>query len=336
MKILIIGGGAVAEMFHIPASIELFGINNVFIAEPNDIQKQKVSEKFNLVNTFKDFHEAIEKVDFVIISTPPQIHKEISIECINANLPILCEKPLANTLKECESIIKSIKINNRVFAVCHTFRFFPNRIHIRKMINAEYFGNKIYIDIQQGDPSGWQTVSGYTFRKEFVPGGVLLNEGIHSLDFLLWCFGKPTLVEYLDDSIGGIESNASMILNFNNNVKANFRISRTCTLTNKIMIKGSSKCAELDIYDMEKITLFQNGEKEIKDMSTEQPFNWNTIAIYQLQDFLDSIRNNKKPSCDAIQAAEVIDLIECCYNIKKSLPLPEKAPIQGLRWGGKK
>lgn len=332
MKVLIIGGGAVAEMFHIPSSIELLGVGNVFVAEPDKDQHGKLSAKFGLTNLCDDYKKALKSVDFVIIATPPHLHAEIMIECIRENLPILCEKPITRTINESKSVLDINDEINVTLGVCHTYRFFPNRIHVRELIKEGYFGKEVIVDIQEGGPASWPTVSGYTFRKEFVPGGVLFNEGIHSLDFLMWCFGKPVDVEYYDDSLGGVESNASMKLLFKDNSQTTFRISRTCSLSNKIIVKGSSRYVELDIYNMNRIKVNNNDPETISKNPNSELVDWTTIAKYQIEDFLEAINNNKKPMCTMEEGANVVKLVEHCYRIKRGRPLPEKAPIPGIRW----
>mgnify|MGYP006992185445 CR=1 FL=1 len=47
-------------------------------------------------------------------------------------------------------------------------------------IKDGFFGNDVFITVHEGYPSGWPTVSGYCFRKEMVPGGVLYDNGIHT------------------------------------------------------------------------------------------------------------------------------------------------------------
>ena len=59
MKILIIGGGAVSESTHIPAAIKVVGVENVFLAEPNIAQSQKIAEKFTLQNCVADYKDVL-------------------------------------------------------------------------------------------------------------------------------------------------------------------------------------------------------------------------------------------------------------------------------------
>jgi predicted dehydrogenase len=330
MKVLIVGAGAVSETFHIPSAINLFGVDNVFIADPSITQQNHIKKKFNLENVFDEYTNSLSEVDFVILATPPHIRSEIFEKCIEKNIPVLCEKPAILYSKEGQGIIKQNKQNNIIIGLCHTYRLFPNRLYAKKLIEEGYFGNNINIEISEGFPSDWPAVSGYNVRKDLVPGGVLMDAGIHSLDFLLWTLGDVSEFEYVDDGLGGLESNALVNLKFQNNSTAKFRISRTCTMPNKITITGSGKKLTLDVFEMTAIK-YDDNEIQTIDISPDfEDYNWNTIGKYQLKDFTEAMEKSTLPICTMEEGVQVIGLIEEFYKIKRSRPLPEKAPLPGL------
>jgi nucleoside-diphosphate-sugar epimerase/predicted dehydrogenase len=312
MKILIIGAGAVAESSHIPAAIKLLGIDNVYLAESNKLQLDKIIFKYGLKNYDTNYQNLFNYIDAAIIATPPHTHNEIIKNLIIANKPILCEKPLSPDSIETKKIIKTNE-NGILIAMCHTYRFFQNRIKVRNLIKGGYFGDQVSIDIQEGFPSAWPTVSGYCFRKEMVLGGVVFDAGIHSLDFILWCLGEPTNIEYTDDQMGGLESNANIKLMFVNG-EASFRISRTCELSNKIKVSGNGKTVELDIYEMN--NLFEDGVVSIADQ--HKMLDWSTIGECQIRNFVDAIEQKTEISCDIEDGLRVIEILEKCYTLKQT------------------
>ncbi|SOD81219.1 NAD-dependent epimerase/dehydratase family protein [Spirosoma fluviale] len=312
MKLFIIGGGAVSESTHIPAAINIIGAENVLIAEPDNIQSQKIATKFGLQNFVVDYKEVLDKVDAVIIATPPHLHNAILADCIKANLPVLCEKPLSPDSKESKAVL-SKNNNGLILGVCHTYRLFSNRLKVRELIKSGFFGNQINIDIQEGFPAGWPTVSGYCFRKELVPGGVLFDAGVHSLDFILWCLGEPININYEDDKMGGLESNAKINLQFQSG-SADLRISRTCELSNKIIVSGNGNIIELEIYEMNKLLI--NGVNIIAD--TNRLLDWTNIGECQIKDFIDATQNKSKISCTIEEGLRVVEVIEKCYSLKQA------------------
>ena len=59
MKLLIIGGGAIADCNHIPTAKKLLGIENVVLAEPNVAQAEKLKRKHGLLRVVNDYHEVL-------------------------------------------------------------------------------------------------------------------------------------------------------------------------------------------------------------------------------------------------------------------------------------
>lgn len=303
IKLLIIGGGAIADCNHIPAAKKLLGMENIVLAEPNETQANKLKEKHGLLHIVSDYHEALDIVDACVICTPPHIHNAILKDCIATNKHVLCEKPLSPSSKETAEILQTVP-NGLVIGMCHSYRFFPNRKEVHQKIKDGFFGNDVQITIHEGGSGGWPTVSGYCFRKEMVPGGVLYDNGIHTMDFALWCLGAPIKIEYKDDWVGGLESNAEMHLKHENG-SSSLYFSRTVELSNTIIVEGNGHKAILDVYLGGKYIL---DGKEVVCPSD---------GVSQLSNFLNAIEGKEKIMCSVEEGLDVIKLLEQCYAQRK-------------------
>lgn len=319
MKLLIIGGGAIADLNHIPAAKKLVGIDNLILAEPNHAQAERLAKKHGLVHVVDDYHEALSDADACIICTPPHVHNVILKDCIAAHKHILCEKPLSPSSAETKEILQSAP-EDLTIGMCHTYRFYPNRKKVRQRIQEGFFGEQVSITINEGLPSNWPTVSGYCFRKELVPGGALYDNGIHSLDFLLWCLGQPDDVRYEDDAMGGLESNLTIEMRFGQ-AKAYYKLSRTRELSNTIVVEGNGHKAELGIFEQNKYIL--DGE----ELQTEETVR--NVGVKQLANFLDSLAGKAELSCPVSGGVAVMELLERCYA-QKEVKAYEKHPLGGF------
>ena len=318
-RLLIIGGGAIADSTHIPAAKALVGADNVILAELNPVQKEKLVEKHGLIHTVSDYHEALPECDVCIICTPPHVRNAILKDCIAAGRQVLCEKPLSPSSTETKAILESTP-DNLTIGMCHTYRFYPSRKEAREMVKSGFFGDSPVVTINEGLPSNWPTVSGYCFKKELVPGGALYDNGIHSLDFLLWCFGEPKEIVYKDDALGGLESNLTIDFQFDK-AKASYKLSRTRELSNTIVIEGNSHKVELGIFETRKMKVDGVGricKERMRD-----------LGMAQLKNFLDSIDGNAELSCPVSDGLAVIETLERCYAQKKIKPV-EKHPLGGF------
>lgn len=316
MKLLIIGGGAIADCNHIPSAKKELGVENIVLAEPNQEQAEKLKTKHGLINVVSDYHDALSSVDACIICTPPHIHNAILKDCIAAGKHVLCEKPLSPSSKETREIIKNAP-KNLVLGMCHSYRFMSSRIEVRQMIKEGFFGDKVSICIHEGDPSDWPTVSGYCFRKELVPGGAFYDNGIHSADFLLWCLGSPDSIEYSDDAMGGLESNLQLRMQFGQ-ASGFMQISRTISQSNTIVVEGNGHKAVLDVYD---------GSKYILDGKT---ILCKSVDCAQLNNFLNAIEGKETIGCPIEEGIAVIELLEQCYSLRKAKEV-DKKPLGGLK-----
>ncbi len=293
MKAVIIGGGAISDLFHIPAALDVLGREHVYLAEPSEEQRDKMKKKYALEHVGGDYREFLSGVQLAIIATPPHLHLEIIRHCLEAGVHVLCEKPLALNFTECTHLLDLQQKSAVQVGMCHTYRFFPNRQEIREKIRSGFFGGRFDITIEEGEPASWESVSGYNFRKELVPGGVFLDAGIHSLDFILWCLGKPRVFSYEDDSLGGLESNLRLKMEFEHGKSAFFRLSRTCNLANTIRIFSDDNKLEAGIFEMLDYQL--NGQ--LKEVTTTQKTDWSSIAVIQLKDFIHAVETGGEPMC---------------------------------------
>lgn len=316
MKLLIIGGGAIADCNHIPVAKNQLGVENIVLAEPNSAQATKLKDKHGLIHVVSDYHDALNDVDACIICTPPHIHNAILKDCIAAGKHVLCEKPLSPSSKETAEILKDAP-TELVIGMCHSYRFFPNRKDVHQKIQEGFFGDDVHITIHEGNPSAWPTVSGYCYRKEMVPGGVLYDNGIHTMDFALWCLGTPNSVEYTDDIAGGLESNAQIHLTFEKG-SANLYFSRTIELSNTLVVEGNGHKAVLEVYDGSKYML---DGKEVSCTSD---------GVNQLNNFLHAIDGTESIMCTADEGLGVIQLLEQCYAQRKPINIVPN-PVGGLQ-----
>lgn len=331
-RVLIIGGGAIAEQLHLPAAVRLLGSERVLLAEPDTERRTRLVTRFDCRRHSSDYRELIDKADFAVVATPPHLHATIAEDCLAAGLPVLCEKPLANSTHECRAMIDAARRAGRLLGTCHQRRFFPNHAAVRERVLTGEFGDGMRIDISEGIPSDWPSHSGYAFRKELVPGGVLLNSGIHSLDFMLWCLGDPIDLEYRDDSIGGLESNAEVGVRFANGCQGHLRISRTCRLSNMITVTGPRSSIHMNAFQFDRLIDTDGRERLVRSADDSAITNWIGLGVQQLADFIEAIAGAHPPRCDGEAGLRVIDLVEWCYRVKRHRSPLRSAPVPGRMW----
>ena len=128
----IIGCGAVAEKCHLPAVRGIPEIKVKALADINQENALRLAEKFDLkdASILTDYRQLLRNadVDAVWILTPPQLHAKMIADAIRFGKHVLCEKPIATTLKEVEMIRKTLRdegenAQNLILMPAHNFIF---------------------------------------------------------------------------------------------------------------------------------------------------------------------------------------------------------------------
>ncbi|KAF2115508.1 streptomycin biosynthesis protein StrI [Lophiotrema nucula] len=155
-------------------------------------------------------------VDGVILCTHDNTHKEILQALGPLRLHVLCEKPIATTLQDCQDIYISLggaKAPEKIFSTGHVLRYSPHNMLLRKLLLKERAIGEL-ISIEHTEPVGWFHFShSYVrgnWRKESIAAPSLLCKCCHDVDFILWLlcyktdFGEPAHMPSLVSSVGNL------------------------------------------------------------------------------------------------------------------------------------
>lgn len=164
---------------------------------------------------------------------------------------------------------------------------------------------------------------------------MLLDTGSHGLDTLLWLFGPMGALEYRDDSLGGVESNAEIDLSFENGVTGRFSLSRTHQKPNELTVYCERGWARVGVYETRLLTLSQNAfdhsneQKTVEMACCRQSFSGLMAMRDQLADVISSIIDERPPNVTGEDGLRVVEVIERCYSRRAQKSLPTRAPLPG-------
>ena len=134
-----------------------------------------------------------EELDAVSIALPTYLHKEVSVQCLEAGLHVLCEKPMALTLEDCDSMIAAAHKAGRHLMIAHCIRFWPEYIWVKKAVEEGQYGNVLAADFTRlTHAPAWDSDS--WFADTDKSGGVALDLHIHDLDYIQYLFGEPEAI----------------------------------------------------------------------------------------------------------------------------------------------
>lgn len=131
--------------------------------------------------------------DVVDICTPTPLHAEMTVNALAAGYHVICEKPMARTLAECDAMIAAAEEAGKFLFIAQCIRFWPEYEVLARMIAAGELGEiKWARFVRQSPPPGW-AAEGWLMDPA-QSGGALLDLHIHDVDFILSVFGAPNAV----------------------------------------------------------------------------------------------------------------------------------------------
>ena len=124
-------------------------------------------------------------VDAVVIASPDSTHAELTLACLDANKPVLCEKPLALTALGAHKVIeKEIKIGRRLVQVGFMRHYDPPHLKVKQAVEAGAVGRPILFKgfHRNKDPD--------PCAEDDFSEAVIVNSAIHDLDSCRWFLGQ--------------------------------------------------------------------------------------------------------------------------------------------------
>lgn len=289
--------------FLLEAEIEMHTICG---RDPKGVEEAR--KQFGFQNASTDWKSLVTSpdIDIVDINTPNDSHAEIAIAAAEAGKHVLCEKPLALTVDQCQKMLDAAKKKNVVHMVCHNYRRIPAIAQARKMIDEGVLGTiyhytAVYFQdwlIDPNVPLIWR------LQKGVSGSGAHGDINAHIIDLGRYLVGEFTEIcglmntfikqrPIMDESgkgqgIGGkgtqkmgevtVDDAAMLIGRFDNGALANLTATRYATGRKnhiEIEISGSKGALYFDFEDMNRLKFYNQADPEdrqgFRDILVTQP-----------------------------------------------------------------
>jgi len=328
VNVAVIGCGNVANFAHLPNLLKMEQAHLVATCDIIEGRAKQAAEKFKADRFFTDYRKVIElkDLDAVIITTPPDAHKEIAIDAIKSNRHVFLEKPLANTLEDAYEIYKQWKQGNVKFTVGFCLRHHGMFKYAKELIESGIVGEpvalwRVAIGIAIGvlPPVGW-----LVDKKR--SGGMVVENTIHMIDSFIWFAGDiaSALAQYKTERKGiSIEDNAYVIFTHKNGAFSSVLQSWTATHAYESWgIVGKRGTVSVKGYVLGTMEISSSNRSPMEVTVKEDP-----IVMYEreLKDFLDSILEEKPTFAtplDGLKAMEAAIAAQKSSEEGKAVKLP--------------
>ncbi|OUD08556.1 dehydrogenase [Marivivens niveibacter] len=268
MKLGLVGYGFGGRVFHEPFIDAADGVEVAAVVARSPDKIAQINERLPDVPVFASLTELIDAkiVDMVTITTPPETHKPLALEAINAGLHVICDKPFAPTLDDAREMAQAAKDNGVLLNVFHNRRWDTDFRTAKHLIDTGQLGD-IWRVHNRMDFDDWVTL-------EVGPGGGLLRDlGSHVIDQMLFQFGPAAAVdaqvEYVDLPGGTTDASFVVHVRHKSGVHSYISASKINYFTEReIRVYGSKGCFVVNGTDVQAGAAI-NGKRPADD-----PENW--------------------------------------------------------------
>lgn len=345
MRAALIGCGYISEK-HIKTLARLDHVTLVAVCDINQERMLEASRLYQqetgtktlmkMTNEFMDILN-MPDIDVVIVSTFSGLHADITKKAIRYGKHVIVEKPLALSLKEADDIIHLSQAYKKKVLVCHQLRYRPLLRQLKRLVEEGYVGD-IYLGVatlrlnrspDYYDSSSWKG----TWIKD---GGMLVNQGIHLVDLLLWLLGDvDSVYGELSTKVKNKETEdvALGMLSFKNRAKGLIEantISQPSNLGYYLSIFGQKGTICIGGKDFNDITHCHieghpEMEEKLKESSCDSDEHYDMY-----QDFIKGIINHEETSMlNAREGKRALEAIFALYQSSQSRQ-PTSVPMENF------
>lgn len=193
----IIGCGKIAQVRHIPEYLENGQARLLGFYDLNRDRAQKLADTYR-GKAYDSYEELLQNPDIraVSVCAANSAHAAITIDALRAGKHVLCEKPMATTLEDCEAMVEAAKVAGRVLMIGQNQRLTRAHQMARQMVEDGVIGEILSFrtTFGHGGPETWSIDAGastWFFDPKQAVMGAMVDLGIHKTDLLQYLTGQP-------------------------------------------------------------------------------------------------------------------------------------------------
>ncbi len=280
--------------------------------------------KANIYN-YENFDEIVKNdaIDIVYVVLPNSMHAEFCIRAAKAGKNVICEKPMAVSVAECDSIIEACETAGVKLSVGYRMQSDPYTNEIKRLVREKTFGDVHYVSsdaayISRGNPNQWR------LNHALSGGGALMNMGVYSIQSNIYGTGTnpisvsaqefSTMPEYFK----GTDETITAQMQFPNGVVGNLFTSHNAN-ANRLFVNFRKGWAELNpCHSYGPLAGRTSAGNEIK-------FPHQSQQMLQMDDFAKHIKTGSPNLAPGVMGKRDMIIVEAIYqSIKeggKTIPL---------------
>jgi len=271
-------------------------------------------------------------VQVVDITLPTYLHSQAAVQAAEAGKQVICEKPMALTLAQADSMVKAARKNDVELMIAHVIRFWPEWAYLAEKIKSKEFGKiKAVRCLRLSSEPQWGWKQWLLDVKK--AGGATVDLHIHDTDYITHILGRPKAVM----SIGWI-NHIQTTYDYGRNVAAlaiggwfplqgyPFLMSYECFLENATLTYYNDRKPTLTIYQRNK----DPSNPDLANTGAQSSVTSGNISelggyYEELKYFMGCLDRGEKPS--RIRPEEARQSLEVCLAEVKSMKTGKRVSL---------
>jgi predicted dehydrogenase len=303
--------------------VEITQSDVVMVADLREERLSHIKASYPQIQVTKDYKELFkQKLDAVVIATPPATHYQFAKECLDHKLHVLVEKPITINSQHAEELIELADAKDLVLMVGHTFEYNVAVHTLKDLINNGDIGQIYYVDTARLNLG--------LFQRDL---NVLWDLAPHDISILLYILDKHPIsvsAHGMPCVFKDIYDVVYIDMLFPDNVLAHIHVSwlDPCKVR-RITVVGSKKMVVYnDVETSEKIKIYDKGVNKPPYTETYADFQFSyrygDVLIpnirfseplrLECQHFLECIQNHREPQSGGRVGLEVVKVLEAAQK----------------------
>ena len=257
-------------------------------------------------------------LEVVIIGSPSGCHAQQAIAAARSGRHVLIEKPLDISTARIDHLLREVTRAGVVCGVCFQDRLKPAVVDMKRRIDAGEIGTLLLAtgEVKWFRPPEYYSTSRWRGTWAFDGGGALMNQGIHTVDLMLYLLGEVRSVSGLISTRFHeieAEDTATMLVEFVNGAHGTLDVTTAAYpgAPRRLRITGSKGSLwlegdQLSDASAPRETVPENAvSATVSDASAHQRI---------IEDFVDAIRSGRRPICDGAEGRRSVAVVEAVYR----------------------
>lgn len=329
----ILGSGMIAE-YHQQAIDANEELKLVAMAHYDGSKFTAISEKFGVPCLSYEVMLANPEIDIICICTPSGQHAAQTIAAAEAGKHVLVEKPMALSLEDADAMIQACEKAEVKLGVALQRRAEPLFQKVKSAIDAGDLGDLTLgiITMPYVRDDAYYNQAAWRGTWELDGGGVLMNQGIHLVDLLIWFMGDPVNVEATAKTLHRnveVEDTLAATLEFINGSLATITATTTAApgFGHKAEIYGTQGGIQITGEAVSSWSLVDASSAKVAPVETAQDSSAGSGGdprgikaaghINIMSDLVGAIKENRSPSIDGYEGRRSLKTILDIYNSAK-------------------